>query len=153
MRLILIILFVLSSPRIYGNDMAVDPLPDESCYKNDIKYGIAWAKKTGKCLIAYSQEGKSPIISLNGDIVTLTQTYQNTIEGKRSKRYPSLGLRQISQFVSHDNRTTATVNVSVISSSCAVDNESCCGDDYEGYLEIRRNNKKLRIPVTSYEGG
>jgi hypothetical protein len=149
----LIVLFLTTSPRIYGNDMAVDTLPDESCYKNDITYGIAWAKKTGKCLFAYSQESKSPIISLNGDIVTLTQTYQNTIEGKGNKTYPSLGRRQISQFVSHDNRTAATLTIRVVSSSCSVDNESCCGDDYEGYLEVRRNNKKLRIPVTSHEGG
>lgn len=136
----------------------LDRLPDEPCALDEYNSCIASEATEGKWVLRFEaaeneQYETRAVISIDGKLVRLNRTHRSSSPGTLSKRKPSLGQRESYTFVSDDKLVRATLNTSVISTSCEVDTDSCCGDNYKGMLVVTRGKQRLALPVAYYRGG
>jgi hypothetical protein len=143
--------------------LQVDDLPPETCSGeyNDLVYRTSKDPSEERCVLHFIQpetyDGdaaeKEAEVSVSGSIIKLSRVGYSMTSGHRSSRKPTLGDKYTYAFVSGDKSIKAVLTTRVVDSSCEVDTDSCCGDNYQGTLVIQRNGKKTVVPVSYYRGG
>lgn len=106
-----------------------------------------------KCVMAYAENESHTVISMNGKIIRLKFIRERSTPGNKSKKYPTLGARESVVFRSEDGTVRVALDAKVVSSSCDINTESCCGDSYEGNLVVEHQKARVTVPVNYYRGG
>jgi hypothetical protein len=147
-----------------AHPLPISDLPNEHCGEdwNSLIMRAGSSPNNPKCVLEFvepeshsdsSAEEAKAIISLNGQLITIIRTQYNYISGHKNKNKPTLGNSYTYSFLSQDKLTKVILKSHVVQTSCSIDTESCCGDDYEGTLLIEKNGQKTDIAITYYRGG
>jgi hypothetical protein len=136
-----------------ADPLRLDALAPTYCDSEDVD-DVYRDAKTGACLLGYSKELESAVVSINGKIVRLNVTRHKITRPGKNPRILSLGTREITGYVSSTRPSLkVSLDVAVVDSSCTLENESCCGDDYLGRLEVSDGRRRMVKSVRSSSGG
>ena len=151
-----LLLISLCGPTLAGG-LTVGDLPSDYCGDDDTNLAITRAVSDGGCVLKFSGHANDPEteadIFLDGSVIKIIRASRSTIPGNKNKNQPSLGNRERWTFYSLDKSTKVTLISEVINTSCEVNSESCCGDNYDGKLTVERGADRATISVTYYRGG
>lgn len=154
---------LLVSSSTLSQSFSVTELPKAHCDSEDWNHQILRAggkASDPKCALMFLPEeppsGREheaeAIISLNGKITKVWRSYHR-VTPRSNKEIPTLGQQHSYLFVSRDKTLKVTINSRVVDSSCHVDTESCCGDNYKGDMAIEQNGQRVVFPIEYYRGG
>lgn len=96
---------------------------------------------------------KNAEVVINNKVVSIHRKDFRSTNGNTDKKYPSVGVTQYFEFISDDKKLSVVLSSRVVTSSCDVDAESCCGDNYVGTLTFFKNGVEKSYRIAYYRGG
>lgn len=145
-------IFLLMHISAGAASLDIDALPPAHCESEPASDGY-YDKKSGECVLGFSKELGSLVVSVNGKLVPLTIKSSKTTKHIKNPKIPSIGTHAITQLTSLNAAIQVVLDITIVDSSCTTETESCCGDDYIGTIQIRQGKSRITKKVRHYSGG